>query len=134
MSTRNITREIQHGATHRETAETIYTHLRDTPADLPDDDAARAGHGHYKLILTFSSTAAKLAVGEMTNAWYTVFPDNVPWSEDRLSRGVTFTKDRLASTNPEDREHVIGFIRTALMRATRYAAKQDARRAAMADA
>lgn len=133
MSTHDITRELQHGATHRATAEAIYTHLRETPADLPNDDA-REGHGHYKLILTFPDTAAKLAVGTMTSSWYTVFPDNVPWSEDRLSRGVTFTKDRLASNDPEDREHVIGFIRTALMRASRYATKQATRRAAMAEA
>lgn len=139
MSTNEITRTVPQGSTHRATAEAIYNHLRANPADLPTDDAARSGEGCYRLIVRIDGTEAHLRFGELTGSWYDVFP-NVPWSEDALSRGSMFTKNCLASDKPEDREHVIAFIRTVLMRALRYDAKRSARlaeierRDALADA
>lgn len=118
---------IPQGRTHRDTATTIYDYLRAHPEQWPNDEAARAGTGHFKLKLTIGDTSARLAIGELTDSWLDVFPDNVPWSEDRLSRGVMFTKKRLLSEETADREQVIGHIRTALMRSLRYAAKRDAR-------
>ena len=129
MSTNEITRTIPQGTTHKATAENIYTHLRNNPSDLPNDTAARAGNAPYRLIIRVEGTDAVLRIGELTGTWYDVFPSNVPWSENNLSRGAMFTKDTLASDIPENREHVIGYLRIVLMRSLRYAAKTAARRA-----
>lgn len=132
MSINQITRTIPQGATHKATAEAIYTYLRDNPADLPNDMAARTGDAPYRLIVRVEGTDAALRIGELTGTWYDVFPDNVPWSEDVLSRGTMFTKDALASDKPEERAHVTSYIRTSLMRSLRYATKRTARLAEIA--
>lgn len=127
MNTKQITRTLPQGATHKATAEAIYTYLRNNPSDLPSDEGARNGTSPYRLIIRVEGTSAVLRIGELTGTWYDVFPDNVPWSEDTLSRGAMFTKGALASDNPENREHVTSYLRTALMRSLRYATKHTAR-------
>lgn len=125
MTTNTIMHTIKQGTTHKATAESIYAYLRDNPAHLPNDGQ----NATHRLVIHVAGTGAALRVGELTGTWYDVFPDNVPWSEDALSRGAMFTKVYLASDKPEDRAHVIACIRTVLMRSMRYAEKSAARRA-----
>lgn len=125
MTTNTIMHTIKQGTTHKATAEAIYTYLRDNPANLPADGKNTI----HRLVVHVEGTGSALRIGELTNAWYDVFPDNVPWSEDALSRGAMFTKNALASDKPEDRAHVTSCIRTVLMRSLRYADKSAARRA-----
>lgn len=132
MNTKQITRTLPQGATHKATAETIYAYLRNSPSDLPSDEGARNGTSPYRLIIRIEGTSAALRIGELTGTWYDVFPDNVPWSEDTLSRGAMFTKNALASDKPEDRERVTSYIRITLMRSLRYTAKHTARLAEIA--
>lgn len=130
MSTNQITRTIPQGKTHKATAEAIYDHLRNNPSDLPADKSARTGDAPHRLIIRVEGTDAALRIGELTGTWYDVFPDNVPWSEDTLGRGAMFPKGTLASDSAEDREHVIKYIRTVLMRSIRYHSKRTDRLAA----
>lgn len=124
MNTNHITRTLTQGSSHRATAEAIYNYLRANPADLPNENAARGGDGPLRLIIRIAGTPATLRIGELTGTWYDVFPDNVPWSEDTLGRGAMFPKETLASDEAEDREHVIKYIRTVLMRSIRYHSKR----------